>query len=69
MLPASETAGDGCRAFGELMVEHGEGGHIVNLSSAAAGIDVSTICPGIVKTNITASSAATPPPRCGRSRS
>jgi NAD(P)-dependent dehydrogenase (short-subunit alcohol dehydrogenase family)/pimeloyl-ACP methyl ester carboxylesterase len=26
----------GCRAFGELMVERGEGGHIVNLSSAAA---------------------------------
>jgi NAD(P)-dependent dehydrogenase (short-subunit alcohol dehydrogenase family) len=75
----------GCRAFGELMVEHGEGGHIVNLSSAAAylpskvlsayatskaavfmlsdcvraefapaGIDVTTICPGIVKTGITA---------------
>ncbi|SER16775.1 NADP-dependent 3-hydroxy acid dehydrogenase YdfG [Lentzea xinjiangensis] len=26
----------GCRAFGELMVERGEGGHIVNLSSVAA---------------------------------
>jgi NAD(P)-dependent dehydrogenase (short-subunit alcohol dehydrogenase family)/pimeloyl-ACP methyl ester carboxylesterase len=76
---------NGCRAFGELMVEHGEGGHIVNLSSAAAylpskalsayatskaavfmlsdclraelapaGIGVSTICPGVVRTNITA---------------
>ncbi|HEX6341351.1 SDR family oxidoreductase [Umezawaea sp.] len=75
----------GCRAFGELMVERGEGGHIVNLSSAAAylpskmlsayatskaavfmlsdclraefapsGIGVSTICPGVVRTNITA---------------
>ena len=75
----------GCRAFGELMVDRGEGGHIVNLSSAAAylpskvlsayatskaavfmlsdcvraefapaGIAVSTICPGIVKTGITA---------------
>ncbi|WNV90459.1 SDR family oxidoreductase [Umezawaea sp. Da 62-37] len=75
----------GCRAFGELMVERGEGGHIVNLSSAAAylpskalsayatskaavfmlsdclraefapaGIGVSAICPGVVKTGITA---------------
>ncbi|MET1073701.1 MAG: SDR family oxidoreductase, partial [Umezawaea sp.] len=75
----------GCRAFGELMVERGEGGHIVNLSSAAAylpskvlsayatskaavfmlsdclraefahaGIGVSAICPGVVKTDITA---------------
>lgn len=75
----------GCRAFGELMVERGEGGHIVNLSSAAAylpskilsayatskaavfmlsdclraelvphAIGVSTICPGLVNTNITA---------------
>ncbi|MFD9698727.1 SDR family oxidoreductase [Lentzea sp. NPDC059081] len=26
----------GCRAFGELMVDRGEGGHIVNLSSVAA---------------------------------
>ncbi|AHH96019.1 SDR family oxidoreductase [Kutzneria albida] len=26
----------GCRAFGELMVRRGEGGHIVNLASAAA---------------------------------
>lgn len=74
----------GCRAFGALMVERGEGGHIVNLASAAAylpakalaayatskaavfmlsdclraeltesGIGVSTICPGIVNTNIT----------------
>jgi NAD(P)-dependent dehydrogenase (short-subunit alcohol dehydrogenase family)/pimeloyl-ACP methyl ester carboxylesterase len=76
---------NGCRAFGELMVERGEGGHIVNLSSVAAylpskvlsayatskaavfmlsdclraefahaGIGVSAICPGVVKTNITA---------------
>jgi NAD(P)-dependent dehydrogenase (short-subunit alcohol dehydrogenase family) len=75
----------GCRAFGELMVERGEGGHIVNLSSAAAylpskilsayatskaavfmlsdclraelaphAIGVSAICPGLVNTNITA---------------
>ncbi|MEU7476342.1 SDR family oxidoreductase [Lentzea sp. NPDC042327] len=75
----------GCRAFGELMVERGEGGHIVNLSSAAAylpskilsayatskaavfmlsdclraelaphAIGVSAICPGVVNTNITA---------------
>lgn len=67
------------------MVEHGEGGHLVNLSSAAAylpskalpayatskaavfmlsdcvraelapaGIGVSTICPGVVRTGITA---------------
>ncbi|MEV4558753.1 SDR family oxidoreductase [Kitasatospora sp. NPDC049285] len=74
----------GCRAFGELMVERGQGGHIVNLASAAAylpskvlaayatskaavymlsdclraelaphRIGVSTICPGIVNTNIT----------------
>jgi len=74
----------GCRAFGNLMVERGEGGHIVNLASAAAylpskvlaayatskaavymlsdclraelaphRIGVSTICPGIVNTNIT----------------
>ncbi|MER6360911.1 SDR family oxidoreductase [Kitasatospora sp. NPDC001527] len=77
----------GCRAFGALMAERGEGGHIVNLSSAAAylpskaltayatskaavfmlsdclraelaghGIGVSTICPGIVNTNITRTS-------------
>jgi NAD(P)-dependent dehydrogenase (short-subunit alcohol dehydrogenase family)/pimeloyl-ACP methyl ester carboxylesterase len=26
----------GCKAFGDLMVERGEGGHVVNLSSAAA---------------------------------
>ncbi|MCS7483920.1 SDR family oxidoreductase [Umezawaea endophytica] len=76
---------NGCRAFGELMVEHGEGGHVVNVSSAAAylpskalsayatskaavfmlsdclraefapaSIGVSTICPGVVRTNITA---------------
>ncbi|GGN08883.1 short chain dehydrogenase [Lentzea pudingi] len=75
----------GCRAFGELMVERGEGGHIVNLSSAAAylpskilsayatskaavfmlsdclraelaphAVGVSAICPGVVNTNITA---------------
>ncbi|MBA2950158.1 SDR family oxidoreductase [Streptomyces himalayensis] len=74
----------GCRAFGTRMAERGEGGHIVNLASAAAylpskvlaayatskaavsmlsdclraelvdaGIGVSTICPGIVNTNIT----------------
>ncbi|MFB7471835.1 SDR family oxidoreductase [Kitasatospora sp. NPDC056184] len=77
----------GCRAFGALMAERGEGGHIVNLASAAAylpskaltayatskaavfmlsdclraelaghGIGVSTICPGIVNTNITRTS-------------
>ncbi|WP_255948150.1 SDR family oxidoreductase [Streptomyces odontomachi] len=74
----------GCRAFGALMKERGQGGHLVNLSSAAAylpskmlaayatskaavfmlsdclraelakeKISVSTICPGIVHTNIT----------------
>jgi NAD(P)-dependent dehydrogenase (short-subunit alcohol dehydrogenase family)/pimeloyl-ACP methyl ester carboxylesterase len=73
----------GCRAFGELMVANGEGGHIVNVASAAAylpskvlgvystskaavfmlsdclraelapaGIGVSTICPGLINTNI-----------------
>ncbi|MER7756111.1 SDR family oxidoreductase [Kitasatospora sp. NPDC097643] len=77
----------GCRAFAALMAERGEGGHIVNVSSAAAylpskaltayatskaavfmlsdclraelagqGIGVSTICPGIVNTNITRTS-------------
>jgi len=77
----------GCRAFGELMVQRGEGGHIVNVSSVAAylpvkilaayatskaavfmlsdclraelaghDIGVSTICPGIVDTNITRTS-------------
>ncbi|MGW2541502.1 SDR family oxidoreductase [Kitasatospora sp. NPDC001574] len=77
----------GCRAFGSLMADRGEGGHIVNLASAAAylpskaltayatskaavfmlsdclraelaghGIGVSTICPGIVNTNITRTS-------------
>ncbi|SOB80601.1 SDR family oxidoreductase [Streptomyces sp. 1331.2] len=77
----------GCRAFGALMADRGEGGHIVNVSSAAAylpskaltayatskaavfmlsdclraefvghGIGVSTICPGIVNTNITRTS-------------
>ncbi|MEV6106630.1 SDR family oxidoreductase [Streptomyces sp. NPDC051940] len=74
----------GCRAFGAMMKERGRGGHIVNISSAAAylpsrmlaayatskaavfmlsdclraelakeGIGVSTVCPGIVNTNIT----------------
>ncbi|MFI6152590.1 SDR family oxidoreductase [Kitasatospora sp. NPDC051170] len=74
----------GCRAFGTLMADRGRGGHLVNVSSAAAylpskaltayatskaavfmlsdclraefvehGIGVSTICPGIVNTNIT----------------
>ncbi|MFJ9951588.1 SDR family oxidoreductase [Kitasatospora sp. NPDC091207] len=77
----------GCRAFGSLMADRGEGGHIVNLASAAAylpskaltayatskaavfmlsdclraelaghGVGVSTICPGIVNTNITRTS-------------
>ncbi|GAA1399473.1 SDR family oxidoreductase [Kitasatospora putterlickiae] len=77
----------GCRAFGALMADRDEGGHIVNLASAAAylpskaltayatskaavfmlsdclraelaghGIGVSTICPGIVNTNITRTS-------------
>ncbi|MFF1905828.1 SDR family oxidoreductase [Kitasatospora sp. NPDC058218] len=77
----------GCRAFGSLMADRGEGGHLVNLASAAAylpskaltayatskaavfmlsdclraemaghGIGVSTICPGIVNTNITRTS-------------
>ncbi|MFI9320999.1 SDR family oxidoreductase [Kitasatospora aureofaciens] len=77
----------GCRAFGALMADRGQGGHIVNVSSAAAylpskaltayatskaavfmlsdclraefvghGIGVSTICPGIVNTNITRTS-------------
>ncbi|MFF3067680.1 SDR family oxidoreductase [Kitasatospora sp. NPDC057904] len=77
----------GCRAFAALMAERGEGGHIVNVSSAAAylpskaltayatskaavfmlsdclradlashDIGVSTICPGIVNTNITRTS-------------
>ncbi|KAA9154190.1 SDR family oxidoreductase [Amycolatopsis acidicola] len=74
----------GCQVFGELLAERGEGGHIVNVASAAAylpmkslaaystskaavlmlsdclraevsgrGIGVSTICPGLVNTNIT----------------
>ncbi|TNC28229.1 SDR family oxidoreductase [Amycolatopsis alkalitolerans] len=74
----------GCQVFGRLMAERGEGGHIVNVASAAAylpvkslaaystskaavlmlsdclraevgarGIGVSTICPGLVATNIT----------------
>lgn len=73
----------GCRAFIPLMVDRGVGGHIVNVSSAAAftpqkllsayatskvavfmfsdclrgelaehGIGVSTICPGVIHTNI-----------------
>ncbi|MFI9386803.1 SDR family oxidoreductase [Kutzneria sp. NPDC052558] len=73
----------GCKSFGELMIAGGEGGHIVNVASAAAylpsrhlgvystskaavfmlsdclraelaaaGVGVSTICPGIVNTNI-----------------
>ncbi|MFC0435007.1 SDR family oxidoreductase [Kutzneria buriramensis] len=73
----------GSKVFGELMIAGGEGGHIVNVASAAAylpskllgvystskaavfmlsdclraelasaGIGVSTICPGIVNTNI-----------------
>lgn len=77
----------GSRAFGALMAERGRGGHLVNVSSAAAylpskaltayatskaavfilsdclraefvehGIGVSTICPGIVNTNITRTS-------------
>jgi NAD(P)-dependent dehydrogenase (short-subunit alcohol dehydrogenase family)/pimeloyl-ACP methyl ester carboxylesterase len=33
----------GCRAFGELMVERGEGGHVVNLSSAAAYLPSKTL--------------------------
>ncbi|HVV11726.1 SDR family oxidoreductase [Amycolatopsis sp.] len=74
----------GCQVFGKLLAERGEGGHIVNVASAAAylpakslaayatskaavlmlsdclraevsgrGIGVSTICPGLVNTNIT----------------
>jgi NAD(P)-dependent dehydrogenase (short-subunit alcohol dehydrogenase family)/pimeloyl-ACP methyl ester carboxylesterase len=77
----------GCREFGARMVERGEGGHIVNVASAAAwlpakdlaaystskaavamlsdclrpevgahGIGVSTICPGLIDTNITRTS-------------
>ncbi|WP_326817411.1 SDR family oxidoreductase [Streptomyces sp. NBC_01762] len=75
----------GCRIFGKQMAERGQGGHIVNIASAAAyqpsrvlpaystskaavlmlseclraelaerSIGVSAICPGIVNTNITA---------------
>jgi NAD(P)-dependent dehydrogenase (short-subunit alcohol dehydrogenase family)/pimeloyl-ACP methyl ester carboxylesterase len=75
----------GCRLFSALMREHGEGGHIVNVASAAAyapqrtlaayattksavlmlseclraelagdGIGVTALCPGFVRTNITA---------------
>ncbi|HJQ46667.1 MAG TPA: SDR family oxidoreductase [Amycolatopsis sp.] len=74
----------GCQVFGQAMAERGEGGHIVNVASAAAylpakslaaystskaavlmlsdclraevsarGIGVSTICPGLINTNIT----------------
>lgn len=77
----------GCRLFGRQMADAGEGGHIVNIASAAAytpsrtlpayaasksavlmlsdclrgelaghRIGVSAICPGIVHTNITATS-------------
>ncbi|HWE89122.1 MAG TPA: SDR family oxidoreductase [Pseudonocardiaceae bacterium] len=77
----------GCQAFGELLVARGEGGHIVNVASAAAylpsrllpaystskaavfmlsdclraelvdaDIGVSTICPGLINTNITRTS-------------
>lgn len=75
----------GCRLFGAQLREHGEGGHIVNVASAAAylphrsmaayattksavltlsaclraelaehGIGVTALCPGLVHTNITA---------------
>jgi NAD(P)-dependent dehydrogenase (short-subunit alcohol dehydrogenase family)/pimeloyl-ACP methyl ester carboxylesterase len=75
----------GCRLFGRQMADRGQGGHIVNIASAAAfqptrslpaysaskaavlmlseclraelagrSIGVTAICPGIVKTNITA---------------
>ncbi len=75
----------GCRLFSARMREHGEGGHIVNVASAAAyapqrtlsayattksavlmlseclraeladdGIGVTALCPGFVRTNITA---------------
>jgi NAD(P)-dependent dehydrogenase (short-subunit alcohol dehydrogenase family) len=75
----------GCRLFGRAMVDRGEGGHIVNVASAAAfapsrslpaystskaavlmlseclraeladaGIGVSAICPGVVRTGIVA---------------
>jgi NAD(P)-dependent dehydrogenase (short-subunit alcohol dehydrogenase family)/pimeloyl-ACP methyl ester carboxylesterase len=75
----------GCRLFSALLREHGEGGHIVNVASAAAytpqrtlpayattkaavlmlseclraelaadGIGVTALCPGFVRTNITA---------------
>ncbi|MGK5532517.1 SDR family oxidoreductase [Streptomyces sp. URMC 129] len=74
----------GCRAFGTLLAERNEGGHIVNVASAAAylpsralaayatskaavvtlsdclraevagaGVGVTAICPGVVRTNIT----------------
>ncbi|MFH9551038.1 SDR family oxidoreductase [Streptomyces sp. NPDC017435] len=78
----------GCRLFGRLMAERGQGGHIVNTASAAAylpsrtlpaystskaavlmlseclraelagqDIGVTAICPGLVRTNITATAA------------
>ena len=90
---------NGCRAFGQKMVERGSGGHIVNLASMAAyspqqsftaystskaavfmfsdclraelatsGIGVSTICPGIVHTNIVANSSILRCQRRNRSR-
>ena len=74
---------NGCRAFGQRLVERGTGGHIVNVSSMAAyaplqslsayctskaatymfsdclraeldaaGIGLTTICPGVIDTNI-----------------
>ncbi|MCH0564457.1 SDR family oxidoreductase [Streptomyces sp. MUM 2J] len=80
----------GCRLFGQRMSERGQGGHIVNIASAAAyqpsralpaystskaavlmlsaclraelagqGIGVTAICPGLVNTNITATTRFT----------
>ncbi|MFF2026398.1 SDR family oxidoreductase [Streptomyces sp. NPDC058171] len=74
----------GCRLFGAQMADRGQGGHIVNIASAAAylpsrslpaysttkaavlmlseclraelagaGIGVSAVCPGVIRTNIT----------------
>lgn len=76
---------NGCRAFGQRLVERGTGGHIVNVSSMAAyaplqslsayctskaatymfsdclraeldaaGVGLTTICPGVIDTNIVA---------------